>query len=270
LSRHYLASLRWAGPARGKFWGEGAFCRRYTPTHHAIDGVIRIEGILLHPALEPTALFGIWRPARPRARNAPARSPTHAQLTPTTYPPHRADSQSLESFRATQDVCQDPACSPMLQTGGCTAIMVRKLSRKGFYQIKDPKNFRTAMRDDVQLLLSHQRYISLSTVIVCCLDALAAGTGKATRGRFESFVGKHFPGLCAALQAACPGRKGAAILYDEFRNGFAHLRSPKSKFAVAEDHELSGDWADEVEVDGKGQFVAINIDRLAREFLTLP
>jgi hypothetical protein len=29
-------------------WGEGAFCRLYIPPLHIIDGVLRIEGILLH------------------------------------------------------------------------------------------------------------------------------------------------------------------------------------------------------------------------------
>ena len=147
--------------------------------------------------------------------------------------------------------------------------MVRKLSPEGFYQIRDPKNFHAAMRADVELLLSKRAYLSLTTVIVCCLDALAAGSGKATRGKFESFVTKHFHGLCTALESVCPGRKGGGILYDEFRNGFAHLRGPKSKFAIAEDHELSGDWADMVEVNAVGQFVAINIDRLAGEFLVV-
>src|SRR2546430_10749891 len=69
--------------------------------------------------------------------------------------------------------------------------MVRKLSPEGFYQIRDPKNFHAAMRADVELLLSKRAYLSLTTVIVCCLDALAAGSGKATRGKFESFVTKH-------------------------------------------------------------------------------
>jgi len=145
--------------------------------------------------------------------------------------------------------------------------MVRKLSPEGFYQIRDPNNFHAAMCADVELLLSKRAYVSLTTVIMCCLDALAAGSGEATRGKFESFAGKHFPGLCTALESVCPGRKGGGILYDEFRNGFAHLRGPKSKFAIAEDHELSGDWADMVEVNAVGHFVAINIDRLAGEFL---
>jgi hypothetical protein len=146
--------------------------------------------------------------------------------------------------------------------------MVRRLSPEDFYKIRDPKHFHAAMRADVELLLSKRAYLSLTTVIMCCLDALAAGSGAPGKGKFEGFVTKHFPGLCTDLESASPGRRnGSKILYEEFRNGFAHLRGPKSKFAIAEDHELGGDWADRVEIDAVGQFVAINIDRLAKEFL---
>ena len=147
--------------------------------------------------------------------------------------------------------------------------MVRKLPQESLYRIRDPKNFHAAMRADVELLLSNRRYVTLTTAIVCCLDALAAGSGQATSGKFQSFVEKHFRGLCKDLEAVCPGRKGSRILYDEFRNGFAHLRGPKSGFAIAEDHELAGKWADKIEVDGVGRGVAINVDRLAHEFLKL-
>jgi hypothetical protein len=84
-------------------------------------------------------------------------------------------------------------------------FMVRKLSPEGFYKIRDPKNFHAAMRADVELLLSKRAYLSLTTVIMCCLDALAAGSGRATRGKFERFVTKHFHDLCTALESVCPG-----------------------------------------------------------------
>ena len=147
--------------------------------------------------------------------------------------------------------------------------MVRQLLATTFYRVRDPKNFYKAMRRDVALLLEHRAYLSLTTVIVCCLDALAAGSGKASRRQFEAFVVQHFPELCADLHARYPTRPGARSLYDGFRNGFTHLRGPKSEFAIAEDHELDGAWADTVAVDGVGQFVALNVDRLAREFLNL-
>lgn len=125
------------------------------------------------------------------------------------------------------------------------------------------------MRDDVALLQEHRKYISLSTVIVCCLDALAAGSGKASRSKFERFVERHLPELCRALETCHPGNSGAQTLYDGFRNGFAHLRAPKPDFAIVEDHEIEQRWADEIEVAGVGRFVALNVDRLSREFLLL-
>ena len=103
---------------------------------------------------------------------------------------------------------------------------------------------------------------------MCCIDALAAGSGDSSRGKFQAFVSQHFPELIVALKTAGTGGNGAAILYNSFRNGFAHLRGPKATFAIAEDHELDGLWADRIMVESE-EFVAINVDRLAREFLLL-
>jgi hypothetical protein len=147
--------------------------------------------------------------------------------------------------------------------------MPRKIPSKDVYLIRDPRNFHDAMRSDIKLLHDNRAYVSMTTIIMCCLDALAAGPGKATRGKFEAFVLKHFSDLCHALSTAYPGGKGEAILYDNYRNGFAHLRGPKQKFAIAEDHELSGSWVEMIEVDGVGQLVAINVDRLSKEFQEL-
>ena len=41
------------------------------------------------------------------------------------------------------------------------------------------------------------------------------------------------------------------------------------EFAIAEDHGLQGRWGDKVEVEGYRELVAINVDRLATEFLRL-
>jgi hypothetical protein len=111
------------------------------------------------------------------------------------------------------------------------------------YHIRAPENFHAAMRDDVKLLLENKRYLALTTVIMCCLDALAAGPGDAEPGKFERFMNKHFPDLCSLLDPVWPGRKGARLLYDKFRNGFAHNRAPKPNFVIAENREVGGDWA---------------------------
>ena len=147
--------------------------------------------------------------------------------------------------------------------------MTRQLRPEAHYRIHDPQNFYAEMRRDVKLLLNHGAYVSLTTVIVCCLDALAAGSGEAKRSEFEVFVTKHFPELCAALEATCPGIKGAKTLWEKYRNGFAHLRGPKQEFAIAQDKELDGLWADRVKIGDVGPLVALNVDRLAQEFLKL-
>lgn len=152
--------------------------------------------------------------------------------------------------------------------------MIRKLESDRYYRIRDRENFHPAMRSDVELLHFHRRYVSLATIIVCCLDAIAAGSAEASRPKFEAFVTTHLPDLCRALEDARPdkdhpNKKGSAILYDGFRNGFAHRRAPKTDLAIAEDHELGGDWAGRLEIKGVGEFVALNVDRLAREFLVL-
>ncbi|MBM3728536.1 MAG: hypothetical protein FJW40_24315 [Acidobacteria bacterium] len=126
------------------------------------------------------------------------------------------------------------------------------------------------MKSDVTLLHEHRAYLSLTTIVFCCLDALAAGRGKATSGKFKNFVSHHFPVLVDDIENACDRRgSGAAILYDAFRNGFAHLRAPKIRFAIAEDHELDSRWVGFIQADESGRFLALNVDRLTREFLTL-
>jgi hypothetical protein len=145
-------------------------------------------------------------------------------------------------------------------------MITRSFPVDEIYRIRDPKNFYAAMRSDVELLHKHKAYVSLTTVIVCCLDALGADSGRATKGKFEAFVSQHFPLLIADIEKACPGRKGTAILYDSFRNGFAHLRAPKPTFVIAEDHEVNGEWVGLFQTDKSGSLMALNVDRLTREF----
>jgi hypothetical protein len=147
--------------------------------------------------------------------------------------------------------------------------MIRQIPADKFYRIRDPKNFYSAMRHDVKLLHKHRAYVSLATVVVCCLDALGAGSGRATKGKFEAFVSRQFPSLVSDIEKACPGRKGPVILHDGFRNGFAHLRAPKPTFAIAEDHELEGQWVGLIQTNESGPLLALNVDRLTREFLTV-
>jgi len=144
--------------------------------------------------------------------------------------------------------------------------VIKKLSLPASYSIKAPEHFYAVMGRDVALLRDKGSYETCTTVILCCIDALAAGPGNADRSKFGAFVKKHFPTLCAELHGAVPGKSGAEVLYDKFRNGFAHLRGPKSGFAIANDAELEGHYATEVEIEGKGKYVAINVDRFIDDF----
>jgi hypothetical protein len=83
-----------------------------------------------------------------------------------------------------------------------------ELPPENLYIIRDPKNFLSDMRDDVKLLHDNRRYLSLTTMIMCCLDALAAGSGDADKGKFQKYVTKNFPDLCAALKSAASEAHG--------------------------------------------------------------
>jgi hypothetical protein len=149
---------------------------------------------------------------------------------------------------------------------------MQEIALENLYIVRDPKNFLPDMRKDVEVLLTNRRYLSLTTIIVLCLDALAAGSGEPKKSKFENFVTKHFPDLCTALelaasQALSPRReKGARLLYEGFRNGFAHYRAPKVNFAIVEDREIKGKWADWIK-SGERSGIGLNVDKLAREFL---
>lgn len=148
--------------------------------------------------------------------------------------------------------------------------VTKKIASNAIYSIKDPGNFYPTIRREVQLLYDNRCYTTCTVVIMCCLDAFAAGKGEAGRGKFEPFVQKNFLALCNCLDGTVPGKTGAEVLYDKYRNGFAHLFSPKSDFAIAQDSELDGCFVGRFEVEGTGKtLVAINVDRLIREFLVL-
>lgn len=148
--------------------------------------------------------------------------------------------------------------------------IVKKLPKSAFYDIKARDNFYKAMRGDVTLLQENCSYTTCTTLVLCCLDALAAGSGSVTRGKFVQFVECHFPQLCADLKATVGSPKsGAEVLYENYRNGFAHLRAPKPGFAIANDDELDGKYAGRLHFEGHREFVAINVDRLIDDFVKL-
>ena len=148
--------------------------------------------------------------------------------------------------------------------------ITKKIASNDIYKIKDSGNFYPTIRREVQVLYDNRCYTTCTVVIMCCLDAFAADKGEAGRSKFESFVQKNFLALCKCLDGTVPGKTGAEVLYHKYRNGFAHLFSPKSDFAIAQDSELDGRFVGRFEVEGTRRIiVALNVDRLIREFLEL-
>jgi hypothetical protein len=145
--------------------------------------------------------------------------------------------------------------------------MTKKISLPASYRIKAPEHFYAVMGRDVALLRDKGSFETCTTVILCCIDAIAAEPGDADPKKIGAFVKKHFPTLCAELDGAVPGMSGAEVLYKKYRNGFAHLRGPKSGFAIANDSELEGRYATNVEIMGRGTWVAINVDRFINDFI---
>jgi hypothetical protein len=88
------------------------------------------------------------------------------------------------------------------------------------------------------------------------------------RGRFTEYGRQHFRELYDGLSNRVKGKNGGDLLYDRYRNGLLHGLGPKSGFALCRDEELDGAYVGDVEVE-VAQFVGINVDRLAADFLKL-
>ena len=148
-------------------------------------------------------------------------------------------------------------------------VFRKVLPSNAHYSIRAPGNFYRDMREDVEILREHRRFSTCTTVILTSLDALAAGDGEATYGKFVELVERELPELCADLHAIVPDKAGGRVLYDAFRNGFSHRRGPKANFAIADDNELDGGWAGELTIEGNGVYIAINVEKLIDRFIAL-
>lgn len=144
-----------------------------------------------------------------------------------------------------------------------------KLPKDSFFSIRAPVNLYNDMLRDVEVLYRQPAFTSCLTLIACFIDALGAGSGGADKAKFVAFMERHFRGLCDELGTAVPGKPGAVTFYQEFRNGLAHLRGPKSGYALARDNETGGAYVEVFDVDQHGRYVGVNVDRLYTEFMAL-
>ena len=147
--------------------------------------------------------------------------------------------------------------------------MVVKLTKKDFYSLRDPANLYRDMLRDVELLYQQSAFTSCITLIVCFIDTLATGSGKAKKSKYTAFMEKQFKVLCNELRVAVPSKQGSVTFYEQFRNGLAHIHGPKTGYALARNNETGGKYIEIFEVDQYGRYVGINVDRLYAEFVEL-
>jgi hypothetical protein len=146
--------------------------------------------------------------------------------------------------------------------------MKYKLTSSAYVSLQDPKVRYPAMADDLELLHDNKRFVSCAILMLCFIDALAAGRGKATSGKFVMFVKENLSDFSSALASLRPKKQAGKILYDSYRNKLAHLFRLESDFLLCENHEIGGEYAAEVEIDGRTPCIGINIDRLVTDFVT--
>jgi len=144
--------------------------------------------------------------------------------------------------------------------------MAIKIKRDQVYLIRDPAHFYDEILKDLNLLWDAGSFSSAVTLMVCFIDAFAGGNKR----DFVPFMERQFPALCTELHALRPQKSGAITFYDEYRNGMAHLRGPRSGYALARDSETQGKQAAEFEIEGdNARYIGISVDRLHTDFLAL-
>ena len=141
------------------------------------------------------------------------------------------------------------------------------LANTQLYNIRDPAHFYAEMLRDVQLLCDASAFPSCVTLIACFIDALAVGTGAATKAKFKRFMEHHFRALCDELRTVARSKSGAITFYEQYRNGLAHLRGPKTHYSLARDSQTGGKYVEVYDVVHIGRLIGINVDRLHADFV---
>src|SRR5262245_20045666 len=142
----------------------------------------------------------------------------------------------------------------------------------GFLNLADSRNKYGTMVRALGALYRAPRspeYVAIACLVTCYIDAIAAHGGRATRGKFESFMRQNFKPLCDGLSREVGGRDGARAFYEHYRSAMVHTYfSADSRFAIAEEREMPGKYVAQVPAPGRTtQFIAVNIDRLYRDFV---
>ena len=124
--------------------------------------------------------------------------------------------------------------------------------------LRDMKRLKRSMIESIELLHKNRMYVAATVLVACYIDALADGKGSKF---YCAFLEKHFPDMCREL--------GAATFYKMYRCGMVHELSMGNDFAIANDSEIDGRYVDTVQVGEMAPKVALNIDRLSNDFISV-
>ncbi len=80
---------------------------------------------------------------------------------------------------------------------------------------------------------------------------------------------QHFRPLCDELLTVAPGKSEAITFYEQFRNGLAHLRGPQMGYALARSSDTGGKHVEVFDVETRGRYIGINVDRLYADFTAI-
>ena len=135
--------------------------------------------------------------------------------------------------------------------------MAIKIPRSQFCDLSDHQALAATAQKVVQDCLKEKSFSPILCLVTCYIDALSGGK----RWLYLAALESDFPDLCAAMDAE--------VFYEKYRNGIVHEFSPKKGYAIAEDHELKGAYVAEVDIepDGPKNLIALNIERLAKDFI---
>ncbi len=135
--------------------------------------------------------------------------------------------------------------------------MAIKIPRSQFCDLSDRRALAATAEEVVWKCLEDGSYSAILCLVACYIDGLSGGKKEA----YLETLKREFPDLCAAMDAE--------IFYHKYRNGVVHEFSPKKGFAIEENHRLKGAYVAEVDVepDGPKKLIALNIDRLAEDFI---
>ena len=116
---------------------------------------------------------------------------------------------------------------------------------------KNPEFITRMMLDSVGLCYEKELYVPTLSLIACFID----GAGDGSKLQYIRNLEKHFPDLCAELEATC--------FYENYRNGVIHNSSMKPGFGI---HQ-GGKKGMYVVKDTSKSLTSINIDRLFYDFV---